>query len=131
MIWAIVLVVLAADLTIMGLVFWGIARVVWNGPFGAYHSQPVAPDAVTGSFQTFRVGLANLGGCVHVAADEACLHLTPVRPLRWLGARAASIPWDAIRISKRSRNGRWITAHVGRTTLQGPAWCLGLAEPVT
>jgi hypothetical protein len=129
MIWWIILGVVAADLLVMSLVFTGIVRMGWNQPLAAYPPQPIADDAVTRSFQTFRLGLVNLGGSIHVAADERWLHLTPIRLLRSLGARPASIPWDGIRIQKRSRNGRWITARIGRTTLQGPAWCLELAEP--
>ncbi len=132
MIWLVImLAVVAADLLIMTLVFWGVVHVAWNGPLGDFPAQPVAPDAVSKPFQSFRLGMANLGGCIHVDADEHWLHLTPVRPLRWLGAQSASIPWDSIHIDKRSGNGRWITARIGRTTLQGPAWCLGLAEPAS
>ncbi len=85
-------------------------------------------DAVWRRYQSFRLGFVNTGCCIHVAADEQYLHLVPLKPLRALGGRPASIPWDAIRIEKRSPDGRWITAQVGRHTLRGPSWCLELAS---
>ena len=85
-------------------------------------------DAVWRRYQSFRLGLLNLGFCIHVAADEHYLHLVPIKPLRAFGGRPASIPWDAIRIESRSGRGKWITARVGTHTLRGPSWCLELAS---
>ena len=85
-------------------------------------------DAVWRRYQSFRLGLMNLGYCIHVAVDEQYLHLVPIKPLRVFGGRTASIPWDAMRIEKRSSRGRWITVRIGAHTLRGPSWCLELAS---
>ena len=74
------------------------------------------------------MGVLNFTKCVHVAVDEHYLHLTPITPLRWLGAKPASIPWDRITVVKRSRSGRRITVKIANRTVLGPAWCLELAE---
>ena len=87
---------------------------------GGLSRKPIPPD---------RSMLLNLGFGVHAAADERHLHLTPVALLRWFGAGTVSVPWEAIKIKKRSRRGHWIAVTVGKRTIRGPAWCLGLAEP--
>ena len=71
----------------------------------------------------------NFTFCMHVAADETHLHLTPVRVLRWVGAGPISVPWDAITVQKTSRSGKWPTASFGPLCVMGPSWCLQLAEP--
>ena len=111
------------------VLFWAIVRFGWRPFEQAHPAQPVHEDAVARNFQSFSIGLLNLGFAIHAAADERHLHLTPVALLRWFGAGTVSIPWEAIKVQKRSRRGNWIVAKVGNRTIRGPAWCLGLAEP--
>ena len=110
-------------LVIATIIHWG-----WGPMRREFPAREPGDDAVWRRYQSFRLGLLNLGYCIHVAADEHYLHLVPIKPLRAFGGRPASIPWDAIRIESRSGRGKWITARVGTHTLRGPSWCLELAS---
>lgn len=94
----------------------------------AFPATTPLPDAVRRNFQSFSLGLMNLGFSIHVAADAQFLHLTPVKFLRALGAPAMSIPWDAIKLEPTTRPGRATRkAMVQSTRIAGPAWCMELA----
>ncbi len=105
-----------------------IIHVFWGPLPRDFPATEPGGDAVWRRYQSFRLGLLNLGYCIHVAADDQYLHLVPIKPLRAFGGRPASIPWDAIRIESRSGRGKWITVRVGTHTLRGPSWCLELAS---
>lgn len=125
-----VVVVVAVDAHFV----WVVVRTLVGASFGqlqrAYPPVAPAPDAVRRRFQSFRLGLVSCSGSVHVAADEHYLHLEPIAPLRWFGARPCSIPWEAIELQRPGR-GRLIPARarVGPVTISGPSWCLELAGP--
>lgn len=108
-----------------------IGRVVvvkcWNPLATKYTPVEPAPNAVRKHFQSFRFGAVNLSFCVHVAVDEHHLTLTAIRPLRWFGAQPICIPWDQITMKKRGN--KWSTVVTSTKSLQGPAWCLNLADP--
>ncbi len=131
MIVKLIILVAVIDALVTVVVLWAVVRFGWK-PF-AQHFLPRRkdPDAVERRFQSFRLGVLHLGFCIHVAADEGHLHLQPAALLRFFGAQTASIPWSSIKIQKHSRTGRSITAKINQRTLQGPAWCLSLAEPIT
>lgn len=112
------------------VLIWAMVRFGWSKLAEAFPAQAIEPDAVRRNFQSFRIGIMNLGYSIHVAADQGYLHLEPARYLRWLGAGPVSIPWDDIEIVKRSRLARWITIKAGSHKITGPEWCLSLAEPV-
>lgn len=86
------------------------------------------PDAVKRGFQSFRMGIFNLGWSVHVAADSEMLHLTPVALLRLGGARAASIPWSEVRLTSSKKSRGFVAATIRGVELSGPAWVMSLAE---
>lgn len=123
-----VALVLAVD----AVVVWVIVRGAvggWN-KLAAEHAPtvPIEPSE-TRRFQSFALGLINLGFCIHVTADPERLHLTPVLPMRVLGLRPLSLPWSAIELKPAGRRKRWRTARLGPgLDLHGPAWALGLAE---
>ncbi len=110
------------------VIIWTIVRFGWGSLPAEFPGRQPLADAVSRRCQSFRVNLLNFGFCINVAVDEQHLHLTPIKPLRALGAKGSSIPWESIRIEKRSTRGRWLTAKAGSHTLRGPAWCLDLAE---
>lgn len=110
------------------VIVWAVIRMVWNKLAEAHPGRPASGDAITRRFQSFRLGIVNLGFAVHATADEGHLHLELIKPLRWLGARRASIPWDAITVVSAHAS-RWMTVRIGRYKLLGPRWCLELAEP--
>jgi hypothetical protein len=127
--WQIALLVgfiLAIDLAILGAVFSACASTL-KPLRDAFPPVEPAPDAVRKRFQSFGFNLVNLGGCVHVAADDLWLHLRPARVARWVGMRDMSIPWAAITLERV--RGKWAVAKVGGVSVRGPAWCLALAGP--
>jgi len=124
-----VLVIVGGELLVVSM----LLRAGLGKPFAALAAQfpavEPATDAVERRFQSFRFGLINAGFSVHVAVDSAHLHLRPVRLLRWLGAKAVSVPWDAVEV--KPGRGAWRSARVGSLRLTGPAWALDLASPPT
>lgn len=129
MTWVVVvaIVVVFDALTFLGLRY-AIGRT-WRPLLDRYPPRDPGPEAVSRRFQSFRLGFLNLGWSVHVAADEAHLHLVPAAVARFLGCHAISIPWDVMRVLRRSRNNRWVTVRLEPyTRLEGPAWCLDLAD---
>ncbi len=126
--WAVILVILLVvmvDFVVIGAILAG-CRAQWN-PLRERHP-PVdpAPDAVTKRFQSFKVGIINLGWSLHVSVDTSHLHLRPTRLARLIGVCATSVPWDDIHIERAK--GRWWKAKVANLTMYGPAWCFELAQ---
>lgn len=123
--WVVGAVVVAGEL----LVVFFMLRAGVGKPFAAlserYPEIEPAPDAIERRFQSFRFGLVNAGMSVHVAVDAAYLHLRPVRLLRWMGARAVSVPWEAVKTTPG--RGSWRKARIGSFRFLGPAWALDLA----
>ena len=116
-----------AVLTIVALgglpvIFIVTFRCAWCPMLAPY--PPVEPKdgAVRRRYQSFSIGLVNMGFSLHVAADETYLHLTPLPIWRRLGARPASVPWSALR-----RTGPR-SAMLGQLRVIGPAWCMELIE---
>jgi hypothetical protein len=95
----------------------------WHAPFPPVEP---APGAVRRRFQSFSVGMVNLGCGVHVAVDDAYLHLTPGFLAAPFGARPVSIPWDQVEV-KGSFPIRQRRARIAGVPVVGPAWCLDLA----
>ena len=97
---------------------------MWNPALK--HHPPVEPevDAVRRDFQSFSLGLVNMGWSVHVAVDAHHLHLTPIKPMRMFGARSASIPWSAMKPAGGNRS--TVVTLDGRHRLIGPQWCMEL-----
>ncbi len=113
----------------LAALIWVIFKIGWSPLIRRYPACEPAPEAVRKSYQSFSVGLINLGLSVHVAADDQYLHLTPLLVLRWLGAGPISVPWSSITIKKRGKVTKTVTASFDSTTVCGPAWCLDLADP--
>jgi hypothetical protein len=95
-----------------------------------YPPQPVVEPSLRRNFQSFSINAMNLGGCLHVTLDDRCLHLQPVKVLRWMGLSEASIPWEAIKldVSKKTSNRRrpwphFVKVRIGKFKVTGPAWC--------
>ncbi len=120
---AVTLLVLVSLLGTGGIVS-AVMCGMWNPALKPH--PPVEPevDAVRRDFQSFSLGLVNMGWSVHVAADAHHLHLTPIKPMRLLGARSASIPWSAMRPVGGSRS--TVVTLDGRQRLIGPRWCMEL-----
>src|SRR5262245_44248705 len=115
------------DLLIVPMLIGAVVRSAWMPMADRYPAVEPALDAVRREFQSFNSGPLNLGGCVHVAVDDAYLHLRPAWVARRLGVAGASVPWGQITLKRvGTRNARVRIESVG-IELAGPRWCLELA----
>lgn len=109
------------DLTIIGAVIYAASGEIREFAIKFPAKEP-RPDAVRREFQSFKIGIVGLGGCIHVAVDEDFLHLSPAWFARAIvRMKPVSIPWDKIE-SKGPRFGRF-RVQVENTTIVGPTWC--------
>ncbi|MBL9030978.1 MAG: hypothetical protein JNM80_04630 [Phycisphaerae bacterium] len=106
-----------------------VIRALVNGSFvplaKRYPPREPLPTAIRRGFQSFSIGVLNLGWCIHVTADAAHLHLSPTWLARRFGLTPVSLPWEAL---GPARVGRFSTAvripEIPGLVLRGPRWCL-------
>lgn len=79
------------------------------------------------NFASLKIGVLNLGWSVHLLADDAALHMTPVKVMRWFGMKGASIPWDEIEYL-RDRGKRWSVVKIAGHEIMGPREPFQLAK---
>ena len=125
---AAVIVFVIVDMIVGVVLVKYLARSVWRPLTTRWPAQDIAEDAVRRRFQSFRIGLVNLGWSIHVAVDERHLHLEPAGFWRRLGLERASIAWSAMEFVGTPGR-RWATVRLGPHRIQGPAWCLELVDP--
>jgi hypothetical protein len=123
-----VVAVTAVDLFIVGALFANLRSSFWRPLEESFPPRVPAASAVRKRFQSISVGLFNLGWCVHLAADDDCLHVQPTAVLRWLRLGAFSVPWEAI-TPVRNKHGRVNALRVLNATIKAPAWVMSLADP--
>ncbi len=119
--------IVALDLIIVAAIVRGLA-FTWNRMARTHTPVEPAHDAVRRDFQSFKLGIYNLGLAVHVAVDDRHLHLLPARILRWGGAVACSVPWEAV-TPLGDRAFRAFAVRIAGQTLTGPRWALELSSP--
>jgi len=107
------------------LLMWLAFAALWNPMIADYSVKPPLPEAVSHRFQSFSLGIVNMGLSIHAAADADYLHLTPIRLFRWLGAQSCSIPWTSMEPIGRKGNMAKVD---GRFVIHGPKWCMQLAS---
>lgn len=126
------MLVVAIILVMDSIIVLAVMRMMasaWNVMADAHPATPPLEGAVRREFQSFKMGLFNMGWCVHVAVDEQRLHLFPVKLMRLGGAKAASVPWEQVRLAdKQPWSKSWVDVTIGHTDLRGPAWALSLAQ---
>lgn len=88
-------------------------------------------DAPRWNFASLKVGMLNMGWSVHLIADETHLHMVPTKFCRWLGMKAASVPWDKIEYVQNKWR-KWAVVKLGPHEVMGPreAFSLAKREPV-
>lgn len=123
----ILLVLTVVGVGVVPLALRALAHL-WNDPLREFPAVSPAPDAVRRNFQSFSVGLLNLGWCIHVAVDRDRLHLTPAWLARVAGYRAASVPWAQVE-HVGPFGGRAFIVRIGGTAFVGPAWALSPVDP--
>jgi hypothetical protein len=117
---------LLIDLMVVGAIFYAVSQAVRDLASKFPPAEP-RPEAVRRRYQSFKVGLVNLGWCIHVAVDERSLHLTPARVARWFGMRAMTVPWESIEYLGKAAIGSSVRVRIAGEEIHGPAWCLNLA----
>lgn len=122
----VILAVVGFDLLILPLIIYALVRGSWSPLVERYPAAPIGEDAVRRNFQSYKIGLLNLGLCVHTAVDEGFLHLRPAMFGRVIGMRDTSVPWEAVEPVRR-RGKRYAEVKIAGETVMGPAWALGLA----
>lgn len=110
------------------IIFVLVFKGMWT-PIARQHPvQPLADDAITRRFQSFSLGMINMGWSVHASVDDQHLHLKPVAFLRWFGAIPMSIRWEHLSKLNRSGKSAYMT---GGHRLVGPAWCFEMLKART
>lgn len=109
---------------------WLFQWLCWRPWAKRFPVKPMTSEAVVRRWQSIALSkLGRFNHCVHIGVDERHLHVIPSAPLRWLGARTISLPWERIGEVRRSRFGPLHWARVGGRAIAAPGWCLRLAEP--
>lgn len=123
---SLVVFLLVVDLIVVVAVGKGMVSNAWGPLFHRYPAVERDPGAVRKEFQSFKIGMWNLGCCVHAAVDVEHLHLDPAWLLRCMGARSASVPLDDLEVdpAAASRTGGRVRVTLNGTDFLGPAWCL-------
>lgn len=124
-VWIIVAVVLI-DLVFVPLLLWALVNGSWNPMAAGHGAREPGPDVVWKGFQSYKVGLLNLGFMVHTGVDDRFLHLRPAWLGRLVRMAPASVPWEEVRPVRRRGRG-YAEVRIGRTELIGPRWALELA----
>ena len=114
------------DLIFVPIVIRAIIQSNWKPLEKKFPPQALGEDSVRKDFQSYRIGVFNLGYSVHTTADDMHLHMEPAKVLRWLGMGPVSIPWDAM-LAKRTRGKSWAEVKIGSHSLWGPRWALEMA----
>jgi hypothetical protein len=127
--WLLALVIVGGTLLMDTIIVSTLLKAAW-GMLPARAAAPTGADAVRRDFQSFKIGMYNLGYCIHVAVDDAYLHLLPTAILRWAGAKPVSIPWEDVEFLRR-KGTKWAEVRIVKQKVLGPAWALEIAEAVT
>lgn len=117
------------DSIIVWAIFSSFRAGTWAPLAKVFPPVSPTPGAVRREFESFSFGMFNLGWSLHVAVDEAYLHLYPAWLLRVVGATPMSVPWSAVTLRPKAPKRGLIPARLGKQDIRGPAWCLRLADP--
>jgi len=100
-------------------------HMLWRPIFAKYPAQRPTLDAVSRRYQSFSVGIVNMGFSINVSTDEEFLHLDPLWLWQVLGATPASVPWTALSPATHSAMviGLGRVVRLDGHTIAGPRWC--------
>jgi hypothetical protein len=122
-----VVVIVGVDLILVPLIIRAAMQGGWKVIEKTHPAVEPEPDAVRKDFQSFKIGLMNLGYCVHVACDDKHLHMLPSLLLRVCSGKPMSVPWGSVEVLKRGKFSTQVK--IAGVTLHGPHWCFDLVEP--
>ncbi len=114
------------------IVFWIITFLMWKPWERRFPAMPQSTDAIVKQGQSVSFGrLGNMNNCMTLAADAHHLHLIPFAPMRMVGAKVISIPWDRFtEIGPPPRLKIGLTRGVidGRRRFAAPEWAMGVGR---
>ena len=122
--WTVVGIILA-DVIVASTLVGSMTRVCWGTFLKAFPPKPILDEHVRRNFQSYSIGIFNLGGCIHTIVDDDHLHLIPIRLLRWFGSTRVSIPWNEVK--EHPRPGKWkrtVQVKIANQNVTGPRWAL-------
>lgn len=129
--WHVVMIVglfLSVDAVVVGALLHFAVQSALSPLSTMYPALPLGPGAVRRNFQGIARNHMNMGWSVHLAADETHLHVLPAAIFRMCGAKASSVPWDAIQVTSQRRwTCRLKIAGAGNDEYVFPAWVGNLA----
>ncbi|MBT8487179.1 MAG: hypothetical protein HKO59_16610 [Phycisphaerales bacterium] len=123
----VIVAIVAVDFVLAIAAFRFVVARAWRPFESRFPPTPTTPDAVVRTAQTFIIDRLPFARAFDVAVDEACLHLTPRRLWRLVGARPISVPWEAVVPDPGPESPRWRTVTIDGVPMAGPRWCLDLA----
>lgn len=112
------------DLVVVGAVMTFAMESTLGKLSKAFPGQAIDATAKRRNFQSMSSGMVNLGFCIHIAVDDAYLHIVPSGFLRLFKAKAASIPWDAVELTPEGGSKRWVDVKAAGVEMKLPAWIL-------
>lgn len=122
--WTVVLLIVGIMLPIEIAVVYALLRGPVQDVFNRLHVkfplQPIGAQAVHRNFQSVKKGIVNLGFCVHFAVDDQYVHVKPAALLRWVGAKASSVPVELV--SAKQSDTSYAEIVFDDVTLVGPTW---------
>lgn len=128
--WHPLLIIIPIFLILDGVIVWVVfsgLRGQWRSLSARFPARATQGVSVRREFQSVKFGLYNLGCCVHLTADEACLHIEPGGFIRFVtaGGGTLSIPWEACEVISRGR--RVSEVRIARERVMLPTWACDLA----
>lgn len=120
-----VLGIVLFDGILMATLVGSLSRVCWGVFLKSFPAKPILPDHIRRNFQSYSIGIFNLGWSIHTVVDDEHLHLIPVRLLKWFGCSMVSVPWDQVFEHPRpGTSRRMVRVKIAHQVVYGPRWAL-------
>ncbi len=123
----VIIVLVVGEMAVAAVIVGAIVHGTLGGLSKRHPAAPIDSDAVRRDFQSFKIGLLNMGWSMHVAVDAGHLHLIPALFFRVIGAKPASIPWESVEPLDHPGK-RYRRAKIGGEEMRCPGWCLEIAD---
>jgi hypothetical protein len=127
-----VLGIVAVFLFIDLVVVWAVMSMVRDGFFEPLHRQfpprEMLDGAVEKRFQSMSSGMVNMGSSMHIAVDDAHVHIAPAWVMRRLGGKPFAVPLAEVRVKSEAKlaKAKWewwpVAGKFGKVEVSAPAW---------
>jgi hypothetical protein len=120
-----VLGVVLFDVILMATLVGTLSRVCWGTFLMAFPPKPILQDHLRRNYQSYSIGIFNLGWCIHTVIDDEHLHLIPIRLLQWFGCSKVSVPWDQVHEHPSpGKSKSMVRVKIANQVVYGPRWAL-------